>query len=105
MILKRKTLFSFCKKLFSSKLNTLDLVKFYVIDTDFNKHEVQTNVGWTLKSSILTNNIDLQTECDGSLTCAKCHCVLSPEITESPDYLPPSDPEEDNSFRLSPFSD
>lgn len=84
---------------FCSKIN------FKVIDYSLEEHNITADEGEILFKALSLNRLQVASECQQMMQCGKCHCILSPEICESIDYIKPSTSEEDVSHVLIPFTD
>ena len=94
MLSKVRKLAYFCSK-----------VNFKVIDYSLTEHNVSADEGEILFKALSLNRLQVSSECQQQMQCGKCHCILSPDISESIDYIKPSTLEEDVSHVLKPFTD
>ena len=94
MLFKARKLANFCSK-----------VNFKVIDYKLVEHNINAYEGEILFNALSLHRLQVYSECDQKLQCGKCHCILSPEICESVDYIKPSVIEDDVSHVLTPFTD
>lgn len=81
------------------------LIKFTVVNYDLQTFEVNANLGDNLMTVCNSNSINIRSECGRYKQCGKCHCILSPEIVESKEYIGPDYNEDDLLHVLVPFTD
>ncbi|MEM7198054.1 MAG: 2Fe-2S iron-sulfur cluster-binding protein [Pseudomonadota bacterium] len=67
--------------------------KLTFVDRNGKERQVDAPLGLSVMEVAVKNGVDIEAACEGSLACATCHLVASPETYEK--LPPPSEDEED----------
>jgi len=90
---------------FKAFCNRNNFINFTVYDYNFNKISIKALPYSSLFESLKFHGIDVQSDCSKLMQCGMCHCILSPDIIESDNYIPPNESEADVSHILAPYTD